>query len=324
MSDTAVNNRTPGELFKSFISIRWAWSYTGVVIVFLMVAMVSRSPFQTLAASISFASFFVLVGLGQMLVITNGPGNIDLSIPYTIALAGSFAMKVMGGMDSGIFMGILAGIAAGSAVGAFNFILIRFALIPPMIATLASSFIVRTLAIVFFRGMLIKPPRGLETFVNIKILQVPILFLLVVLLSFAVHLLLTRTAYGRGIQAIGQNTKAAWLAGVKVNYRKLITYTLSGMFAGITGVLLAAFSGGATLGMGDEYLLNSIAVVVLGGTSIAGGDSNVQGIIGASVLLYLIVNLLNIIGFGASLRYIVTGVVIVGIILAAGHGKGRK
>ena len=96
------------------------------------------------------------------------------------------------------------------------------------------------------------------------------------------------------------------------------------MFAGITGVLLAAFSGGATLGMGDEYLLNSIAVVVLGGTSIAGGDSNVQGIIGASVLLYLIVNLLNIIGFGASLRYIVTGVVIVGIILAAGHGKGRK
>ncbi|MGA2481119.1 MAG: ABC transporter permease, partial [Spirochaetia bacterium] len=98
----------------------------------------------------------------------------------------------------------------------------------------------------------------------------------------------------------------------------------SAAFASLTGILLAAFSGGATLGMGEDYLLNSIAVVVLGGSSIAGGDSNVQGIVGASVLLYLIVNLLNILGFVVGLRYILTGVIIVAIILASGETARRK
>jgi len=262
--------------------------------------------------------------LGQMLVITNGPGNIDLSIPYTIALTGSVALKVTGGLDSGIFLGIVAGLAAGSAVGVFNFILIRYGLIPPMIATLASSFIVRTFTIVFFRGMLIKPPSGLAHFVNIKVLQLPVWFILMVLFSVFMHFILTKNSYGRGIQAIGQNTKAAYLSGVKVNRYKLMTFTLSGLFAGMAGILLASYTGGATLGMGSDYQSNSIAVVVIGGTSIAGGDSNVQGIIGASILLYLITNFLNISGYGASIRSIVTGVVIVGIIIATGKGKEKR
>lgn len=303
---------------------RWIWSYLGVLVLYILVAIVSDNPFLTLSASVGFSSFLIMVGLGQMLVITNGPGNIDLSLPYTIALTGSVALKVTGGMNGGIFLGILAGLAAGALVGVFNYILIRHGLIPPMIATLASSFVVRTFTIVFFRGMLIKPPPGLASFVNIKILQVPLLFILMVLFSILIHFILHKTSYGRGIQAIGQNTKAAYLSGVKVNRYKLITFTLSGLFAGMAGILLASYTGGATLGMGSDYQSNSIAVVVIGGTSIAGGDSNVQGIIGASVLLYLITNFLNIIGYGASIRSIVTGVVIVGIILATGKGKDRR
>lgn len=321
MPSATAMNETLMDRLRVVLALRWIWSYAAVFLVMIAIAVVSQNPFQTLGASIGFASFFVMVGFGQMLVITNGPGNIDLSIPYNIALAGSVGMALMGGSDANLAVGIVAGVAVGSAVGAFNFVMIRYGLIPPMIATLAVSFIVRSLAIVFFRGMQIKPPDGLEAFVNTELLGVPTLFLLVVVLAFVVHIVLNRTSYGRGTQAIGQNTKAAWLAGVNVDRRKLTTYTLSGMFAGITGILLAAFSGGATLGMGEEYLLNSIAVVVVGGTSIAGGDSNVPGIIGASVLLYLIANFLNIIGFGVSLRYIVTGVVIVAIILAGSRGR---
>lgn len=321
MSNTAATNETFAARLRLTLGFRWIWSYAAVLLVFVTIALVSQDPFKTLTASIVFASFFVIVGFGQMLVITNGPGNIDLSIPYTIALAGSAAMAVMGGNDGGILPGMIVGVGVGSAVGAFNFLMIRFGLIPPMIATLAVSFIVRSLAIVFFRGMQIKPPDALEVFVNTKVLQVPTLFLLVLGLAFVVSIVLNRTAYGRGTQAIGQNTKAAWLAGINVDRCKLTTYTLSGTFAGLAGILLAAFSGGATLGMGEEYLLNSIAVVVVGGTSIAGGDSNVPGIIGASVLLYLIANLLNIIGFGVSFRYIVTGIVIVAIILAGSRGR---
>ena len=147
---------------------------------------------------------------------------------------------------------------------------------------------------------------------------------MVIVIVYIMHLVITRSKYGRFIHAIGQNIRAASLAGINISANKLIVYMMSAAFASLTGILLAAFSGGATLGMGEDYLLNSIAVVVLGGSSIAGGDSNVQGIVGASVLLYLIVNLLNIIGFVVGLRYILTGVIIVAIILASGETARRK
>ncbi len=298
---------------------KWTWSYLGSLGIFILISLVSQNSIATLTASISFASFFILVGIGQMLVITTGPGNIDLSIPYTIALTGLVATKVMNEANALIFPGIAVGILVGALVGLFNFSLIRFAFIPPMIATLASSFIIRTLSIVFFRGLQLKPPRDLELFVTIKFGFLPLMFLMVVIVATIMHFILMRTKYGRNIQAIGQNIRAAWLSGIDVIRHKRITYTLCGVFAGITGVLLSAFSGGATLDMGEEYMMYSIAVVVLGGSSIAGGNSNVPGIVGASILLYLIVNLLNILGLGANLRLIFTGIVIVIIIFASGE-----
>jgi ribose transport system permease protein len=311
-----------GELKSSFLDLmrqKWVWSYLGAAVIFGLISAVSGNSTQTLAASITFASFFILVGIGQMLVITTGPGNIDLSVPYTLSLAGLVAMKVMNEADGTILLGALAGLSVGALVGALNFGLIRIVLMPPMIATLSSSFIVRTLAIVFFRGLQLKPPTGLEKLVNAKIFETPLLFAIVILIAVIMHFMLSRTKYGRYIHAVGQNIKAAWLSGIRVDANKMLTYALCGVFSALAGILLAGFSGGATLDMGDEYMLNSIAVVVLGGSNIAGGASNVPGIIGASILLYLIVNLLNILGLGASLRSILTGVVIVAIIFASGE-----
>ena len=297
-------------------SAKWLWSFIGALAIFIVIAIVSSNPFGTLTVSASFCSFFMLVGLGQMLVITLGPGNIDLSIPYTISLTGFVAMKAMNADNGNILWGILAGLIVGALIGAFNFGLIRFMRVPPMIATLASGFVVQTLSIVFFRGLQIKPPAGLSTFVNIKFGVVPLLFLVVLAIAVIMHFVLTRTPYGRYIHAIGQNPKAAALAAIPVDRNRLLTYALCGFFGGLTGILLSAFGGGVTLGMGHEYLLNSIAVPVIGGSSIAGGNSNVPGIFGASILLLLILYLLDILGFTVGLRYILTGVVILAIIFA--------
>lgn len=302
---------------NEIFSAKWLWSYIGALVVFIIIALVSSDPLGTLTASASFCSFFMLVGLGQMLVITLGPGNIDLSIPYTIGLTGFVAMKVMNADDGNILWGVCAGLLVGAAIGAFNFGLIRLLRIPPMIATLASGFIVQTLSIVFFRGLQIKPPEGLSVFVNIKLGIVPLLFLVVLAVSVVVHFILTRSPYGRYIHAIGQNSKAATLAAIDVDLNKFITYVLCGFFGGLTGILLSAFGGGVTLGMGREYLLNSIAVPVIGGSSIAGGNSNVPGIFGASILLLLVLYLLDILGFAVGLRYILTGLIILGIIFAS-------
>jgi ribose transport system permease protein len=135
---------------------------------------------------------------------------------------------------------------------------------------------------------------------------------------------LARTVFGRSVLAIGQNMRAAWLAGVAVDRTRLLTYTLSGLFAGLCGALLAGFSGGSSLDMGMEYLLASIAVVVIGGTSVAGGKANVPGIWGAALFLFLLLTMLNTFGAGAGVRLVMTGLIIIAVITMAGGDKPAR
>ena len=124
--------------------------------------------------------------------------------------------------------------------------------------------------------------------------------------------------YGRSVLAIGQNMRAAWLAGIKVGRVRFLTYALSGALGGLDGALLAGYFRGANVDIGNEYLLASIAVVVIGGTSVAGGKANVPGVWGAALFLVLLLTMLNTFGVSAGVRLLVTGLIIVGVITAAG------
>ncbi|MFK8032565.1 MAG: ABC transporter permease, partial [Hyphomicrobiales bacterium] len=132
---------------------------------------------------------------------------------------------------------------------------------------------------------------------------------------------LHRTVYGKSVLAIGQNPRAAMLAGIRVDFIRFATYVMSAVLAGFCGYMLSGFSGGASLNMGAEYLLASIAVVVIGGTSVAGGFANLPGLWGASMFMFLLVTMLNTFGLSAGVRLILTGAIIVGVIVLAG---GRK
>jgi ribose transport system permease protein len=110
---------------------------------------------------------------------------------------------------------------------------------------------------------------------------------------------------------------------VPVDGVRFATYVLCALLAAITGFLLSCFSGGAALNMGAEYLLTSIAVVVIGGTAVAGGFANVPGIWGASLFLFLVVSMLNTYGASAGVRMLLTGVIIIGVIVAASRRPAR-
>jgi ribose transport system permease protein len=268
-------------------------------------------------AALTFAAFSVIVGLGQMFVITLGPGNIDLALPATMTLGGTVALKLMAERNGMILPGFAAALAVGAAVGVINYALIKALRIPPIIATLAMSFLVLSAAIATNRGLRIKPPPLLADFSTGYSLGIPNLALVALALSLGAWLLLNRTVYGRWIAAIGQSLPAARMAGIPVDGTRLGTYVLCSVLAALCGFLLACFSGGAALNMGAEYLLMSIAVVVIGGTAVAGGNSNVPGIWGASLFMYLIVTMLNTYGFGAGFRLIATGLIIIAVILLA-------
>src|SRR5690606_30629997 len=128
-----------------------------------------------ITAALTFATFFVIVGIGQMFVITLGPGNVGLSIPATMTLAGSVAMKLMDSQDSMILVGLLAALGCGLAVGLFNYSLILVLRIPPIIATLSSAFVVQSAAIAYGRGLRIKPPQMLADFTTAPVAGIPVL-----------------------------------------------------------------------------------------------------------------------------------------------------
>ena len=301
----------------------WIWSFAATIAVWIITVLFTggASSFGLSHAALTFAAFSVIVGIGQMFVITLGPGNIDLCVPATMTLSGTVALKFMDVSDNLILPGVLVAIGIGIAVGIGNYALIKLLRIPPIIATLSMSFIVQSTAIWTNRGLRIKPPQMLADFAISSTFGIPNVALVALLLSAIAWVLLDRSFYGRWISAIGQSTFAARMTGIPVDGTRFITYGLCAVLAAIAGYLLASFSGGAALNMGSEYLLMSIAVVVIGGTAVAGGDSNVPGIWGASLFMFLVVSMLNTYGFGAGIRLILTGLIIISVILLASGPK---
>ena len=313
-------------ILTSLMRKPWIWSFVAAFVVWFVTILFTggASTLGLSQAALTFAAFSIVVGVGQMFVITLGPGNIDLCVPATMTLSGTVALKFMAGENALIAMGLLVAVAVGLAVGLGNYALIKLLRIPPIIATLSMSFIVQSTAIWTNRGLRIKPPEALASFSTGTTLGLPNVALLALVLSLLACVLLQRTVYGRWAAAIGQSINAARMAGIPVDGVRLTTYVLCAVLAAVCGYLLASFSGGAALNMGQEYLLMSIAVVVIGGTAVAGGDSNVAGIWGASLFMFLVVSMLNTYGFGAGIRLVMTGLIIIGVIVVAGGRSLRN
>ena len=308
---------------RTILKQPWIWSYLGALLVWLAAIAFTHGygAGGMLTAGLALAVFSVITGVAQMFVITLGPGNVDLSLPANIGLASAVAMKVMDGSDSMTALGLLAALLSGLGVGFGNYLLIWLLRIPPIIATLSASFIIQSVGISYGRGLQIKPPPGFADFTTSQIVGIPWLAIGTFILTILFGILLHRTIFGRSVLAIGQNPRAAWLAGIKVERTRCLTYVLSGALGGICGALLAGYFRGSSLEIGDEYLLASIALVVIGGTSVMGGKANLAGLWGAGLFLVLLLTMLNTFGVSAGIRYIVTGLVIIGVIVAAGGEK---
>ena len=301
----------------------WAYSYIAAALTWVATVALNGGAGSgaLIGAALAFSAFAVLAALGQMLVITLGPGNVDLSIPSTIALSSALSMLVMNEQPGMILPGLLAAVGAGMAVGLFNVALIRLLRIPPIIATLSAGLVVLSVAISFGRGLKIKPPTAFADFAAVRLLGVPALALVAVAAMAVAAVVLDRTVTGRAVAAIGQNARAAGFAGIPVERVRMVVYVASAGLAGLTGALLAGFSGGNSLDQGEEYLLLTIAVVVIGGTDVGGGRASVAGVGGAALFMFLLVAMLNTAGAGPGPRMLLTGLIIIAVIAAAGEAR---
>lgn len=260
------------------------------------------------------ASFLAVLSLGQGAVILTG--GLDLSLPWTIGLCGILLAGLVQGQPWVAAWAIPLVLAVGAAVGLLNGLGIVLFGLPPIVVTLAMDGILQGVAMVYSNGTPsgFAPP-SLRWLMGARIGGVtPEIWVLVAFVALAM-LLLGRTPFGRRIYAIGNSVRAARLSGVDVGRTLVLVYVLSGLCSAIVGILLDGFSGQASLGMGDPYLLPSIAVVVVGGTLITGGRGTYAGMIGGVLLLTALQTLLAGTMLPDATRQIIYGSVVLGAVL---------
>jgi ribose transport system permease protein len=300
---------------------RWAWSALAVLIFWgALSAITDRFSLASLSGILLSASYLSIVGLGQMFVVTTGRGNIDLSISSVVTLSAYLALLTVHGVDADLPFGVAVSLALGVVVGLVNAALVIGLRIPAIIATLATGYVLATATLLSNRsihGFAVSP--ALKVVAAGRIYGSPIMLIVCLALVAASEVLLRRVAYGRTLSAVGQNRAAARLAGIRVDRVVATAFVLSAVLASLMGLVLGAYVGGAFLEMGQPYLLQSIAAVVVGGTLIFGGSASAIGVFCASVLLILMVTLMQIMRLPPGAQDMVQGFVVILVLAFAGR-----
>jgi ribose transport system permease protein len=231
------------------------------------------------------AAYIGIIAIGETLVLLLG--GIDLSIPYTINLA---AVLVVGfqfaNMSTGRDLALVLLIGAG--VGLVNGLGIAVLNISPLVMTLGMNSVLQGVSLIYTNGSPLGSAPGFVTTLSTGTAGIPYVDMLWVGLIVVVTLVLVFTTFGRSIYSVGSNRRASELSGLPVRRTIVVAYALSGLSAALGGILLVGYSGQAYLGMGDNYLLPAIAVVVIGGTSIFGGKGSYLQTVAGALLITVI------------------------------------
>ncbi|WP_172925485.1 ribose ABC transporter permease [Streptococcus sp. 1343] len=252
-----------------------------------------------------------LIAFGMTFVILTG--GIDLSVGSILALSSALTAGLLGsGMP--VTLAILISLILGCILGMMNGLLISYGKLAPFIVTLATMTIFRGATLVYTNGNPIT--KGLsDTFLfqflgQGYIVGIPFPVIIMFIVFIVLYVLLHKTAFGKSVYAIGGNEKAAYISGVKLNKVKIIIYSISGMMASISGLIITSRLNSAQPTAGASYEMDAIAAVVLGGTSLSGGKGRILGTLIGALIIGVLNNGLNIIGVSAFWQQVVKGVVI--------------
>jgi ribose transport system permease protein len=304
---------------------RWTWAAIGSVMMFIVISLISgKFSYMSFTANFTIASYLTICALGQMIVMTTGRGAFDLSIPNMITLSAFLTMGITNGQDKNFLPALAAVILVGALVGLINSILVIRFKITSMIATLAVGYILSTVTSIYNRTFnVLAVSNIMETLTTTRILGIPIVGYIVLLIVAAVALMFRSTSFGRALLALGQNKRAAELAGIKVNLVETLAYVIGAVFAALCGFFLSGRIGGAFLGMGDSYLMDTVGSVVLGGTLASGGYAVTFGTMFGALFLSFVVTAMQIANFSTGMQNIIKGVIII-TVLAFGSIKDKS
>ena len=276
----------------------------------LLIASPNFLSQANLTALVLGLSFNAIVAVGMTVLLISG--GFDLSVGASLALAGAVAGMVMTKFGMPAPVGILAGLLAGATVGVANGLIIAKVGVNPLIATLGMQQVARGIVFLLTSGLGIPNlPDEFNVIAQGKLfsLQFPVYVMLVVVIVG--EILLRRWRFFRQSYFIGGNERSARLSGINVDRVKIWNYVLMGTLAALSGILLTARMGTASVSAGLGVDLQVISACVIGGASLAGGEGSVLGSLLGVVLMALILNGLNLLGINPYWQTIVIGGVLI-------------
>jgi ribose transport system permease protein len=292
-----------------------SWRTAGIIIPFavlFIVLSIASGPFLHTTNLINIldqqAATLCIAAAGTLVLVA---GGIDLSVGATYGLATVVAGEIAAHHSP--VLAIAAGIGVGLLVGLINGLIVTVFKINALITTLAMSFVIGGLALKVSAGNLIvlSPTSGFFKFANAQFLTIPSAVWMTLLFIVVLGLLLTRTTFGRYMVASGGNAEAARLAGVRVNYTRVVAFTLSGGAAGLGGVIdISRLLSAQAASGGSALSFTVLAGIVVGGTSIAGGEGSVWRTAIGVLFIALIGNGIDLLGVDPLYQQIVLGLIL--------------
>jgi ribose transport system permease protein len=315
--------------WAGFIFRRVDWAVAtafGCIILLLALGSLYSTSFvspEYLLQQLKVASFLGIIATGMMIVILLG--EIDLSVPWVVAVGGMMATAATGWGAVGQTLAIPFGILCGVALGVVNGVGVAYLRIPSMIITLAVNAVAQGLMVVHTGGF--SPQDASSRAMRVlatgqTMIGIPNALLVWAAVGAATVFLLSRTIFGRAVYGIGNGERIAYLSGVRTQRVVTAAFAISGGLSAFAGVLLAGYASKAAQAMGDAYLLPAIAAVVLGGTSILGGRGSYLGTVAGVILVTLLQSILSVMQIEESGRQIIYGVVIIAMLLL--YGRERR
>ncbi len=333
----ASNSGTPGRLQERF-GARLLARFGGIIapLSFLILLGLTLSQLSAHFATrdnlkqIAVQSAVVaILACGQTAVIISG--NIDLSVGAVMAFSGVAAADAMAHHGASVPVGVLVACVCGVSLGTVTGLITSYGKIPSFIVTLGMMGIVHGGAGLVSHSVDIGGlPDGIQVFGFGELFGsaardgIPYAVLIMVFAAITVHLMLSRTRWGRAIYAIGGNREAARLSGVRLTRALTGVFALSGLLAGIAAIVNVSRASVASKDAGLGYELDAVAATVLGGTSLFGGEGGIPGTIIGAVLIYTIRNGCALKGYGPDLQQLIIGAVIILAVLYDRYGPGRS
>ena len=287
-----------------------------LLIIFLFVlGEVAVSNFLSLGQillTVKLASFIALFGLCQMIVIASGGSGLDLSVGYAATMTAVFTASIMNGENRNLWMAVLIAISLGITVGLVNGLLTSYVNLPPLVVTLAMANILQGVIDVYTAGRSItgRPSPILQIIAAKSTGIFPNIIFILIIVATIVMIILYKTKWGAVLFGVGANETTAYLSGINVKLVRCTAFIISGVLASLIGLLLIGNMGIAFKDMGSNYIMPSIAAVVVGGVSLMGGAGNYIGVILGAVFLQTLSNLLVALGWGDAGKWLGFGILL--------------